>query len=118
MDTKITGGDLALGANGLLERIYGLEEMLQQAWLCLSVPKGAFVYDRDFGSRIRGESPPAQLQALAEEALLGRCGAEITGCRVEGQEVVFTVSAEAGTGEVRVNLSPAPQTKEEVRENL
>lgn len=106
MDTKIENGGPVIGINGLPETITGLEEILQQAWLCLSVPKGSFIYDRDFGSRIRAEpgASAQRLLALAHEAALGRCGAKPVDCTISGNEVQFTFITPFGRGTVGVRI--------------
>ena len=106
MDTKIVNGGPVIGANGLPETVTGLEESLQQAWLCLSIPKGSFIYDRDLGSRIHAE-PEASAQrllVLANEAALGRCGAKAVNCTISGGEAQFTFITPFGRGTVGVRL--------------
>ena len=106
MDTKINNGGPVIGSNGLPETITGLEERLQQAWLCLSGPKGSFIYDRDFGSRIHAE-PGASAQrilALADEAMLGRCGAKAVNCTISGNAVQLTLMTPFGRGTVLVKI--------------
>lgn len=50
MDTLIKDGDFFLDACGLPKSICGGEEACQRVRLILSVQKGSFIYDRNFGA--------------------------------------------------------------------
>ena len=69
MDTLIRGGDFFTGENGLPVVITGDEELLQQALIYLSVPKGAFVHDSSLGSRFQ-ELIPAPQEVMDSTALM------------------------------------------------
>ena len=47
----------------------GEEELLQRIRVCLSVPKGSFVYESGLGSRLREAHDPPELLEAAREAL-------------------------------------------------
>lgn len=52
MDTLIENGDFNLSQNGLPIAIVGASELLQRARFCLSVPRGSFLHNKNFGSRL------------------------------------------------------------------
>lgn len=73
MDTLIKDGDFLLDACGLPKLIYGGEEACQRVRLILSVQKGTFIYDRNFGadwSALAGcENPEKTAGLIVREAL-------------------------------------------------
>lgn len=74
MDTAIYDGDFLIDSRGRPIEISGMQEILQRALIRLSVRKGSFVYDTDFGSRLhtlKGSSNNIRAKALAlsKEAL-------------------------------------------------
>lgn len=106
MALKLENGAYALQANGLPQEIDRLEELLQNAWLRLTLPKGSFPYEREAGSGLAGadlsqEHGEERALALANEALLDLPGvrAEQARPRQEGG-IVFTLSTPLGKGEV------------------
>ncbi len=88
MDTLIRGGDFLTGENGLPIVITGDEELLQQALIYLSIPKGAFVHDPALGSRFQELVPAPQTVMdstalmFAREALAPSQGIEAVSARV------------------------------------
>lgn len=104
MGLKLREGVYALNANGLPEEASGLEELLQNAALRLSIPQGSFPYGRELGSGLQGldksgERAEEQAVALANEALMDMPG--VLAERAEFQEgggIVFTVSTPLGKG--------------------
>ncbi len=75
MDTLIENGDFALSTNGLLLPILNLQELLQRARFCLSIPKGSFLHKKDLGSRFfelkdsKTEAKDSIALSMAQEAL-------------------------------------------------
>ena len=53
MDTLIQNGSFKTGENGLPVKIYGYDELLQRAIFCLTVPRGSFLHNKNFGSRLK-----------------------------------------------------------------
>lgn len=51
MDTLIKHGDFAVTANGLPIQISSVQELLQRAIFCLSIPRGSFLHNKELGSR-------------------------------------------------------------------
>ena len=51
MDTLLMNGDWAKGETGLPLKISGYRELLQRVIIRLNVPKGSFLYDKNFGCR-------------------------------------------------------------------
>jgi len=75
MDTLIENGDFKLSQNGLPVPIVGVQELLQRAEICLCVPRGSFLHNKNFGSRLF-ELPNSTVDAknalalsMAQEAL-------------------------------------------------
>lgn len=106
MGLKLEEGVYALGAGGLPRETEPLEELLQNAYLRLNLPRGSFPYGRELGSRLHElslseEHAREQAISLANEALL-----EMPGVRAEQAElqenggIVFTVCTPLGKGEV------------------
>ena len=50
MDTKIELGDYVVRMNGYAETVEGEEQMLQQIYFAVNIPKGSFIYDRTIGA--------------------------------------------------------------------
>ena len=102
MDTALSQGDFAVNAGGVPFLIQGEQELLQQAKIRLAVPKGAFCYDTELGSRLytlnfaEGDKN-LRAKELAAEALL----------ELEGVTVTATECQQYSNGEglVRVTLS-------------
>ncbi len=106
MALKLQDGTYVLGPAGLPETVSGLEELLQNALLRLSIPRGSFPYGRDLGSGLKGldrsgEHAGEQAAALANEALLDLPGvrAEKAEFRQDGR-IAFTLSTPLGEGTV------------------
>ena len=73
MDTKLTGGDFALSAGGVPVWTEGPAAWEQRAMLRLQAMKGAFCYDRTFGSGLHSLTAAhseEEWRMAAQEALL------------------------------------------------
>ena len=109
MDMKWENGGIALGPNGLPQRVSGLEEALQNAAMRLRLPRGSIPYAPDLGSGLAGLDPQEENSvqrawALAGEALLPCPGVEV-GQAMFDQEAwgwTFTITTPEGTGQVAV----------------
>ncbi|MBE6833438.1 histidine kinase [Faecalispora sporosphaeroides] len=82
MDTRLDGGDFAVGANGLPGSVGGREELLQRALIRLTVPRGSFSYDPELGGRLHtlvlsGADLSARARELVEEALAAMPGVSV-----------------------------------------
>lgn len=106
MGLKLKDGNYVLGPTGLPQETDGLEELLQNALLRLSLPGESFPYDRSLGSSLAGLDTSAEhalerAVALANDALL-----DLPGVRVERAKfwirgtILFTLSTPLGEGEV------------------
>ncbi len=106
MGLKLEGGGYALGPAGLPETVSGLEELLQNIRLRLTLPRGSFPYGRDMGSGLGDldrteEHAEERALALASEALLGLPGVRAEAARLrEDGTIAFTLSTPLGEGEV------------------
>lgn len=106
MELKLGNGTYILGSTGLPETVSGLDELLQDIRIRLTIPKGGFPYDRDLGSRLKEVEPSKEhaaerALALANEALLDLPGVRAEAAELrEGGEIAFTVRTPLGKGEV------------------
>ncbi len=106
MALKLKDGEYSLGAGGLPETVSGLEELLQDVRLCLTLPRGNFPYGRDLGSGLHCLDPGEEHRdqralALANEALIDMPG--VRAVKVvfpEDGGMIFTVSTPLGEGDV------------------
>lgn len=67
MDTALSNGNFLLDSRGIPFLISGVKELLQRALIRLSIKKGSFIYDRDFGSnlyKLKGDTGNIQKSAL------------------------------------------------------
>lgn len=74
LDTALYDGDFLLDNRNRMVEISGINEILQKVFIILSVRKGSFCYDRNFGSelyKLRNYEDHLEDRAkmLAEEAL-------------------------------------------------
>ena len=113
MDTAIKNGDFFVDEMGLPVQVSGQEELLQRAWLRLQVPKGAFCYQKKFGSRLAELDPQssditAKAFDAATEALAELPQVTVRGVSVEeteGQTVfLFQLATRCGEGTVEVSF--------------
>lgn len=107
MDLKVSMGVHALSPTGLPEKVEGLEELLQNAGLRISLRRGTFPYGRELGSRLYQwnageEHAPERAVALANEALLDMPGVRAVQAEEVETGVVFTIATPLGEGEVTV----------------
>lgn len=105
MDVKIENGAVAVNGLGMPETVTGLPALLQRARFRLTVPRGAFLYDRALGSRLHTLSaamPHAAEQALgmAREALLPCPEITAVSAAVTGGAVTVSVDTALGQGSV------------------
>lgn len=104
MDIKIKDKDISTGDNGYPERIEGLEEYLQRAFISLTAKKGRFCYLRELGAfkELGSIENPKELIREAEAALSGMNGIGIKEVKKENGRTVFTFITPFGEGEVRI----------------
>lgn len=91
----------------MLQRAEGLEELLQNACLRMSLRRGAFPYGRGLGSGLWQWDPQEEhalerARALANEALLDMPGVEAVSAEETESGVKFTLRTPLGEGEVTV----------------
>lgn len=106
MALKLENGNYVLGPAGVPEETSGLGELLQDALLRLTVPKGSFPYDRELGSclsRLDREEEHSLERAvsMANEALLGMPGVRAEQAAfVSGGGIRLTLATPLGKGTV------------------
>jgi hypothetical protein len=75
MDTQIKDGSFDKNENGLPVSVCGPDELLQRAYISLCVPRGSFLHDKAFGSRLPeilncdGKSMDSMALLYAQDAL-------------------------------------------------
>ena len=112
MDTALANGDFALGSNGRVKQVGGMQELLQRAMIRLNVPLGSFVYDPALGSqlhtlKINDANFSAKGIVLAQEALRQLTQFTVEGvrcCEAEPPTIAVTLSYGGNTAEIEVKL--------------
>lgn len=103
IDAKISNGDLAAAPSGGWEMISGADVEFQRALMCMTVPKGSFIYDRELGRAAVDLSSAAKTELILGEALAKYDNARL---RVNGVSenvisVTVDVNGESRAEEVR-----------------
>lgn len=102
VDVKLLGGDLALDSSGNTVYVRGADERFQRALVCLTVPRGSFIYDRELGTGSLALDNK-RTEVLLEEALT-RCPgarARVTNRSTGAVTVQVTIDGESRTQEVQ-----------------
>ena len=100
MDIKISNGDWAVDECGIPVVLSGETELLQRAFLCLKIPKGAFLHSTELGSRFSEINPENRENAdrlallFAQQALSPLAPKiNVTGAKVDfGEKTVITIN--------------------------
>ena len=102
IDALIRNGDVATDGTGSIVRAEGADALFQRALLCLTVPKGSFLYDRELGVR-SGGADLQRTELLFAEALAKYPSTQVSvqGMTDEGVSVRVNISGEGRTEEVR-----------------
>lgn len=107
MDLKWQPGNVVLGGDGLPQRVDGLEEVLQNAAMAVSLPRGSFLYGPELGSGLENLDPREEHSreracAFAGEALLEQPGVQVI--QAEYEETTgrwsFTLVTPLGEGKI------------------
>lgn len=111
MDLKLENGNIALGPGGLPQMVGGLEELLQNAWLRLSIRRGSLPYCRELGSGLWQWDPQEdhaldRAVALANEALLDLPGVRAKRAEATEDGVRFLMETPLGEGEIIIGDIP------------
>lgn len=110
MDMKIENGNIVLSTSGIPITISGEELALQKAEILLTVPKGSFIFDRNFGSRIHEmelnerENPNALLFEYALEVTEKIPGVKILNTQYTPGKGTITIACGEKIKEVTVEL--------------
>lgn len=90
MDTLLENGDYKKSLNGLPISITGRAEIIQRVRICLQVPRGSFLHNKEFGSRFfelkdqKESATDSKAFSMAEQAL-----ENISQVKVTSASVVF-----------------------------
>lgn len=81
MDTKIQSGDAVLIPSGEAVYIEGAEEVFQQMLMLITLPRGGFIYNKDFGFEavcgVSGERELRKTEAQLRETIAPIKGATL-----------------------------------------
>ncbi|MCI9575499.1 MAG: histidine kinase [Clostridiales bacterium] len=109
MDTGLRDGDFAVSEGGIPLSVEGLEEVLQQARIRLTVKQGSFSYDPKLGSQLdtlRKDAPdgPNQALHLVQEALSPLVSVQVKGVRLTDTGALVDLLTPYGEGQVEILL--------------
>ena len=110
IDAKIKNGDLGgQTAPAELPISGGSDALFQRALICMTVPKGSFVYDRELGALNSVSLPDAKTELLLNEALAKYEDAAVSLIERDdsGIRVCITIGGESRTEEVRQAILPS-----------
>lgn len=108
---KIENGNIVLSSSGIPVTVAGEELALQKAEILLKTPKGSFIFDRDFGSRINEmelnerENSNALLFEYALEVTEKIPGVKIIDTQYTPGKGIVTIACGEKFKEVTVELS-------------
>ncbi len=68
VDARIKDGDLAADSAGNVDIVSGADALFQRALICITVPLGSFVYNRELGSR-HTAADAERIELVLSEAL-------------------------------------------------
>lgn len=105
MDMKITEGEIATDEKGLPLTLSGDDLAFQKCELLLKAPMGSFIYDKNFGSRIKGAKT---LKRENREALIFEYAAEA----VSKVPEVHVYRVKCGENSAVITLKKGDKTKE------
>lgn len=103
IDIKIQNGDVVTDGTGRFSVISGKDAMFQRAVLCMTVPKGSFVYNRELGALPGGEGNAGKRELILGEALAAypNTAVRVTGMTDDATAVTITIDGESRETEVR-----------------
>ena len=113
MDAYIENGEIVTDVSGYPRTVYGVDEACQRALLILSTQKGAFIYDREFGTDWRGimeNFSDEEVLLRCKEALADEGGISVLSARLDIHDNIKTLDVTIGcagqikSAEVRVNV--------------
>ena len=93
VDARLKNGDLAADSAGNVETISGIDALFQRALICLKVPLGSFIYDRELGA------PHSDSDAQRAELMLGEALAEYPSTSVK------VLSVTGGNARLEINVN-------------
>ena len=104
MDIRIYNKDIAVRENGQPERIEGISEYLQRAYVSLCAERGCFCYKRDLGAfkKLSEIINPLELQKEAEAAVSDMPELTIISAEKKDDKVIFIIETPFGEGIVEL----------------
>ena len=102
MDTKIEIGNFIMKMNGYAETIDEEEQMIQQVYFAVNIPKGSFIYDRTIGAfsdniDINSKNAERTAEMLINEGLI-KAGITVSVNKIERRigQTALTLTADNG----------------------
>ena len=103
IDARIRGGDVSADSGAGIEMIDGADARFQRALICMTVPKGSLIYDRELGVSPAASREAAKVELTFNEALAKyeNTAVSVTGVTDEAAETVVVIDGESRETEVR-----------------
>lgn len=103
IDARIKNGDVSTGSGAGFDEIEGADVLFQRALICMTVPKGSFIYDRELGASplFPGDAAKSELTFSEALAKYENTSVAVTGITDEAAEVTITIGGESRETEVR-----------------
>lgn len=103
VDASIKNGDVAVDSAGRIEMIGEPDAGFQRAVICMTVPKGSFIYDRELGAEDVDGATDAKAELLLNEALAKyeNTSVSLIEQKDRGITVRITIDGESRIEEVR-----------------
>lgn len=102
IDARLKGGDLAADSAGNVDTVRGTDALFQRALICLTVPLGSFIYDRELGAR-HNAADEQRIELLLNESLADYPGTSVKVLSVTDESVRLEIKI---NGESRVEEVP------------
>lgn len=103
VDAKIKDGDLAADSSGNVETVSGADALFQRALICLKVPLGSFIYERELGAR-HISADAQRLELMLGEALADypETSVKVLSATDENVRLEIIINGESRVEEVRL----------------
>ena len=103
IDAKIIDGDVATDCGARFCEISGTDALFQRAIVCMTVPRGSFIYDRELGAGMCAQNSAAKRELSFDEALAKyeNTSVRVTGITGSAAEVLVTIDGESREMEVQ-----------------
>lgn len=107
MTEKLTNGDYSQNGESTLDTVEQIEEILQNAAVCLAAQRGRFYPNKDFGMRfVSAEKEPFDkyLLSFARQALSCVDGVVVKSVRITSEKFIFNLLINDNERTAEVNI--------------